>query len=89
MTDISVPTTPVIELPIRGGAWTRADAGQLNDMEPVNAATACAKLYGLGIRRSFIEGPRPLTAGQKVIGSALTLQFMPQREDLGSGTGQV
>ena len=35
-----------------------------------------------------MRGPRPLAPGQKVVGRALTLQFMPQREDVASGLGQ-
>ncbi|MFD0629252.1 ribonuclease activity regulator RraA [Streptomyces sanglieri] len=57
-------------------------------MGQVSSATACAKLHGLGIRRTWMEGPQPLTTGQKIAGSALTLQFMPQREDIASGLAQ-
>src|SRR5262249_10830425 len=38
--------------------------------------------------RTFIAGPRPLLPGRKVAGRVLTLQFMPQREDVASGLGQ-
>jgi regulator of RNase E activity RraA len=79
---------PAIQLPIRGGEWQRPDEAEMAAMQVIGSATACAKLHGLGIRRSFVEGPRPLVPGQKVVGSALTLQFMPQREDLASGFGQ-
>ncbi|QYN26367.1 ribonuclease activity regulator RraA [Amycolatopsis sp. DSM 110486] len=57
-------------------------------LEAVSSATACAKLHQQGIRRTFVEGPRPLTTGQKVVGRAVTLQFMPQREDVASGVAQ-
>lgn len=75
-------------LPVRGGPFMRADADIVRRMEIVGAATACAKLNGMGISRTFIEGPRPLQEGQRVVGSALTLQFMPQREDIASGMSQ-
>lgn len=75
-------------LPVRGGPFVRADADIVRRMEIVGAATACAKLNGMGISRTFIEGPQPLEAGQRVVGSALTLQFMPQREDVASGMSQ-
>jgi regulator of RNase E activity RraA len=75
-------------LPVRGGPFVRADADIVRRMEIVGAATACAKLNGMGISRTFIEGPRPLQEGQRVVGSALTLQFMPQREDIASGMSQ-
>jgi regulator of RNase E activity RraA len=77
-----------IDLPIRGGEWSRPDADEFEAMQEIGSATACSKLHQLGIRRSFVEGPRPLVPGQKVVGSALTLQFMPQREDLASGLAQ-
>lgn len=79
---------PEISLPVRGGAYERADAEALERLGQVSAATACAKLHGLGIRHSFVEGPRPLRPGYRVVGSALTLQFMPQREDLAAGDEQ-
>ncbi|MFD7312122.1 ribonuclease activity regulator RraA [Promicromonospora sp. NPDC059942] len=79
---------PDVTLPVRGEAFERADADTLARLGEVSSATACAKLHGLGIRRSFVEGPRPLSPGYKVVGSALTLQFMPQREDLAAGDEQ-
>lgn len=89
MSDSTVPLPrPAIELPVRGDAYQRPTAETLRELERVSAATACAKLHGLGITRSFVEGPRPLAEGQRVVGSAITLQFMPQREDLASGQGQ-
>lgn len=79
---------PEFALPVRGGEFERAGEDAISGLTDVSAATACAKLHGLGITRSFVEGPRPLTAGSRVVGPALTLQFMPQREDLASGLGQ-
>ena len=35
-----------------------------------------------------MKGPRALVPGARVVGSALTLAFMPQREDLMAGPGQ-
>ncbi|WP_329371412.1 ribonuclease activity regulator RraA [Streptomyces sp. NBC_00669] len=79
---------PVFPLPVRGDAYQRADAATVAQMGQVSSATACAKLHALGIRRTWMEGPRPLDAGQRITGSALTLQFMPQREDIASGLAQ-
>ncbi|WP_405690962.1 ribonuclease activity regulator RraA [Streptomyces sp. NBC_00057] len=81
-------TQPVFPLPVRGDAYRRADAELVGQMGQVSSATACAKLHGMGIRRTWMEGPQPLTTGQKIAGSALTLQFMPQREDIASGLAQ-
>ncbi|MFG2626748.1 ribonuclease activity regulator RraA [Streptomyces sp. NPDC048473] len=78
----------VFPLPVRGDTYQRADAELVDQMGQVSSATACAKLHGMGIRRTWMEGPQPLTTGQKIAGSALTLQFMPQREDIASGLAQ-
>ncbi|MGN8552158.1 UNVERIFIED_CONTAM: ribonuclease activity regulator RraA [Microbacterium sp. SLM126] len=89
MTDVLPDAArPPFELPVRGGAFERANVDAIAGLERVTSATACAKLHGLGITRSYVEGPQPLVPGQRVVGSALTLQFMPQREDLASGKSQ-
>ncbi|MCG5218261.1 RraA family protein [Streptosporangium soli] len=79
---------PIWELPVRGKAPERPDPELVRRLGKVSAATACAKLHAQGIRRTFVSGPKPLTTGQKIAGPALTLQFMPQREDIASGLGQ-
>ncbi|MET7994553.1 ribonuclease activity regulator RraA [Amycolatopsis sp. NPDC005232] len=79
---------PVWELPVRGADPGPADPALVRGLEAVSSATACAKLHQQGIRRTFVEGPRPLTTGHKVAGRAVTLQFMPQREDVASGVAQ-
>jgi len=79
---------PDFALPVRGGTYTRPPRALVEDLDGISSATACAKLHGLGIRHSYIDGPEPLTTGSRVVGSALTLQFMPQREDMASGQGQ-
>lgn len=86
MTD--TPDATGVVLPVRGEDFERASPEQLALMDGITAASACAKLNGLGIRRSFIQGPRPLEPGRRVVGSALTLQFMPQREDIYSGMAE-
>ena len=77
-----------IQLPIRGEPPARLRDGELTRLAGLGSATACAKLHQEGIRRSFVDGPTTLTEGARVSGTALTLQFMPQREDIGSGAGQ-
>jgi regulator of RNase E activity RraA len=79
---------PVWQLPVRGEVPAPADPGLVSRLSRISSATACAKLHAQGIRRTFVQGPRPLTAGSKVAGRAVTLQFMPQREDIASGLGQ-
>jgi regulator of RNase E activity RraA len=75
-------------LPVRGPAYHRADPATMAALAPVSSATACAQLHKDGITRTFIEGPKPLTQGQRIVGSSVTLQFMPQREDIASGVAQ-
>ncbi|NYF16597.1 regulator of RNase E activity RraA [Microbacterium sp. AK009] len=81
-------TTPPIQLPVRGGPFERAGEDAFRALEGVSAATASAHLHGMGISRTFINGPASIAPGTRVVGSALTLQFMPVREDIGSGEGQ-
>ena len=47
----------------------------------VSAATAAGDLNELGIRDPYLRGPTPRTPGARIVGPALTLQFMPKRED--------
>ena len=75
-------------LPVRGEPFKRADADHIRRMDAISAATACAKLHSMGVTRTAVQGPTPLETGSRVVGSALTLQFMPQREDVASGLGQ-
>ena len=81
------PST-VWPLPVRGDTFKRADPDIIQRMGKVSAATACANLHNMGITRTAIQGPTSLVTGNRVVGSALTLQFMPQREDVASGLGQ-
>lgn len=75
-------------LPVRGPAYDRAEESLVAAMAPVSAATACAYLHQMGITRSFVAGPRPLVPDSRAVGPAVTLQFMPQREDVASGVSQ-
>src|SRR5579862_9350411 len=83
-----VGARPPVELPIRGAQFERADASLIEAMYGVSSATASATLHKLGVRQTFIQGPVARQQGTKIVGSALTLQFMPQREDIASGMGQ-
>ncbi len=51
-------------------------------LQGIGSATATGVLNKLGIRDSFLEGPVTFTRGKSVVGPALTLQFMPLREDV-------
>ena len=51
-------------------------------LEALGSATVCATLHMLGVRDAFMQGPLPFSPGKRAAGPALTLQFMPKREDL-------
>jgi regulator of RNase E activity RraA len=42
----------------------------------------------MGVTRAFMRGPAALVPDAKIVGSALTLAFMPKREDIGGASGQ-
>ncbi|MDW8444296.1 MAG: ribonuclease activity regulator RraA [Acetobacteraceae bacterium] len=49
----------------------------------VTTATLTTVLLKRGLRKTWMEGPRPLGSGQaRVVGPAFTLRFIPAREDL-------
>lgn len=53
----------------------------IEGLKEIGSATAVGELYRLGIRDAMIHGVRSWTPGKSVVGPALTLQFMPKRED--------
>ena len=78
-----------IRLPIRGPDFSRPPAELVAALrEYVSSATTSAMLHGMGIRQTFIQGPQPMQRGAKIVGPVVTLQFMPQREDVASGIAQ-
>lgn len=85
---MTLPIDAVWPLPVRGPDYERVPASAIEAMAPISTATACAHLHQMGIRRTFVEGPKPIAPGQRVVGSSVTLQFMPQREDIASGVDQ-
>jgi len=54
----------------------------VDGIRAMGAATAAATLAHMGIRGAAITGPAAWTTGSLAAGPALTLQFMPKREDL-------
>lgn len=82
------PKPDTIELPIDGGPFQRPDPALIEQLYAVSTATASAMMHRMGVRQTFIHGPLPRTPGKKLVGPAVTLQFMPQREDIASGLRQ-
>jgi len=60
----------------------RPPRDQVSALEAIGSATIAGTLYQMGVRDVFIEGPVAWTKGRVVAGPALTLQFMPKRDDL-------
>jgi len=54
----------------------------IDGLAQIGSATASGELSRLGIRDPFMHGPVAWAKGKTVVGPALTLQFMPKREDL-------
>ncbi len=79
---------PVWDLPVRGDDPPTPDPDLVSRLSEIGSATACARLHNQGIRRTFVDGPTSMFPGKKVVGRALTLQFMPQREDIADGQTQ-
>jgi regulator of RNase E activity RraA len=60
----------------------RPDPELVRALSAIGSATASSELNRLGIRSAHIVGPVARTPGVSTAGPALTLQFMPKREDL-------
>lgn len=86
--NIPLPYPDNVHLPISGPPFQRPPADLIQALHGVSSATASATLHRMGIRQTYMGGPLARQAGAKVVGSAVTLQFMPQREDIASGLGQ-
>jgi len=56
----------------------------IKSLEGLGSATAAGELGHLGVRSPHIVGPVSRQPGKSIVGPALTLQFMPKREDIHS-----
>jgi regulator of RNase E activity RraA len=68
--------------PVTTSDIQRPDAALIEALRGIGSATATGELKRLGIRNAFIQGPVCMTPGASIVGPALTLQFMPRREDV-------
>jgi regulator of RNase E activity RraA len=57
-------------------------AGVLDTLRRASTASVTTELFKLGIRHSFMTGVAPLSPGETMIGEAVTLRYLPYREDL-------
>jgi len=61
---------------------TRPDKALIEALREVGTATAAGELYKLGIRNPHMAGLTSWRKGVSIVGPALTLQWMPRREDM-------
>jgi len=61
---------------------TRPPREIIEGLKEIGSATAAGELSRLGSRDAHVRGVMPWTRGKSVVGPALTLQFMPKREDI-------
>ena len=59
----------------------RTSKEKLQILRLIGSATASAELRNLGLRDSHISGISSITPSKAIAGNAVTLQFMPRRED--------
>ncbi|MEO6063261.1 MAG: ribonuclease activity regulator RraA [Thermoflexales bacterium] len=84
--DVTLPAPAISQaLPISGPSFARPDPDLIKLLYKVGSATASALMHKMGVRQTFIQGPLPRVPGAKVVGPVVTLQFMPQREDVARG----
>ncbi|WEK52069.1 MAG: ribonuclease activity regulator RraA [Candidatus Kaistia colombiensis] len=60
----------------------RPPKAQIEALKKIGAATVAGTLGHMGIRNPHMTGPVSWLKGRVMVGPALTLQFMPKREDL-------
>jgi regulator of RNase E activity RraA len=77
-----MPSHPWSGRPIETGDIVRPDPALVAALQGIGSATASGELRRLGIRSACMQGPVCKTPGASIVGPALTLQFMPKREDL-------
>jgi len=61
---------------------TPLDSQTVARLQRVATATLTTQLFKLGLRNTFLAGVKPLSPQLRLLGEALTLRFVPAREDL-------
>ncbi len=73
---------PTVMSPVETRDIERPPQSLIDSLKEIGSATAAGELKRLGIRNVHMQGPVSMTPGASIVGPALTLQFMPKREDL-------
>jgi len=74
------PSTPINS--ITTPDITRPDRAIIDGLREIGSATASGELYKLGIKNPHLVGLTTWNKGKSAVGPALTLQWMPKREDM-------
>jgi len=56
--------------------------GTLDRLRRISTPTLTTQLFKLGFRNTYLHGVRPLCPGARMAGEAVTVRFVPAREDL-------
>ena len=56
--------------------------GTIERLRQISTASLCTELFKLGFRSVYLEGVRPAAAGPRMAGPAVTVRFVPAREDV-------
>jgi len=93
--DEEIGVLPSVDDQQRAAAWgsraaaglaAQADQGLTPELraklQQIPAATLSQQLRAKGYNNVAIDGPRPIRPGIKIVGTARTLRFVPNREDL-------
>ena len=71
----------IIKTPIPKIDIERPSKDLIKRLEGIGSATASGELRKLGIKAAVIDGLTSFVPGTSVVGPAITLQYMPKRED--------
>jgi regulator of RNase E activity RraA len=71
----------IIKTPIPKIDIERPSKDLIKRLEGIGSATASGELRKLGIKAAVIDGLTSFVPGKSVVGPAITLQYMPKRED--------
>ena len=71
----------IIKTPIPKIDIKRPSPELIEKLKGIGSATASGELRKLGIKASVIDGLRSFVPGQSIVGPAITLQYLPKRED--------
>jgi len=79
-------TNKKIEVTPQPPTFAPLDAETIGQLNSVSTATLCTQLWKRGFLNQFMGGIEPLRPDLRMCGRAVTLRYIPAREDLGDPT---